>query len=797
MKSTVPGLVVLVVLALAVGSASSQQLMELFAPSEGGPQEARAPHWCATPYLMNTPEGRAALASFHEARQNGQLPVARRVQESYDTGQITAFNIISDSSWISAEFELKIAGRRWRAWLRSDAPTQNRVPQARFENMKTFLDDMTPSGSIDPAKGIIENDEDVFGDPPVYPVGSDGMVDILVYELDPGVAGFVSPADFDRNAADTVGNQSEIMYLDLFNFFNTGSGSMESVIAHEYQHIIHLNYDNREVSFVNEGQSEQAQEMNGYPVVPPFHLFGPNPEYNIGLFTWRGLNSADYTRASLWTGYLTQRIGIHAVGLVTQSDRVGLGGYQDALQKSGSALTVQELLADFHTANLINDQGVDPRFGYASEQRRQELLLMRVPASAQFDGLNGSSLRGDSLIVQPGGAVYLILKNVTDLNLLVDVIAPPAFLENRRSQMLVRAIGTELGGGTSMIEFNPSEKNQVLKGSFDEISIIFAHLRPESVQLLTTLEANWTQDPGREVVTVGDSRDVAAVRNDTTILAFTAGEGSQATRIVRPPGSVLDGISLAAYFFSQFAGNHGRPPTAPRDFVFTIWESSELGVPGRILYSEVMQDPLHYLLVVSPDYNWFDVDLDPSLSKLDAALPDTFFVGLQNTGTDDNFLIVWPSFSAVSPARPTGYIGIPQDGGLIAWARLWDIRLTGLPEDALARTVLPVRARFVIDHRPVAIESSPEVPREIELDQNYPNPFNPSTQIRFALPEASDVGLEVFDITGRRVANLVDARQAPGTYTVTFDATNLTSGVYFYRLTAGSMQILKRMVLLK
>jgi len=96
-----------------------------------------------------------------------------------------------------------------------------------------------------------------------------------------------------------------------------------------------------------------------------------------------------------------------------------------------------------------------------------------------------------------------------------------------------------------------------------------------------------------------------------------------------------------------------------------------------------------------------------------------------------------------------------------------------------------------------------EIPSKYELSQNYPNPFNPSTTINYSIPvvdayaSTANVTLKVYDILGREVATLVNKEQSPGNYSVRFDASNLTSGLYFYRLTAGKFTSVKKMMLLK
>jgi hypothetical protein len=89
------------------------------------------------------------------------------------------------------------------------------------------------------------------------------------------------------------------------------------------------------------------------------------------------------------------------------------------------------------------------------------------------------------------------------------------------------------------------------------------------------------------------------------------------------------------------------------------------------------------------------------------------------------------------------------------------------------------------------------VPSSYSLSQNYPNPFNPVTKIAFSLPKNSDVKLVVFDILGREVATLVNDYRTAGTHSIEFNASNLASGVYLYRIEAGDFKDVKRMMLVK
>lgn len=94
-------------------------------------------------------------------------------------------------------------------------------------------------------------------------------------------------------------------------------------------------------------------------------------------------------------------------------------------------------------------------------------------------------------------------------------------------------------------------------------------------------------------------------------------------------------------------------------------------------------------------------------------------------------------------------------------------------------------------------EDPNNIPERFQLEQNYPNPFNPETTIRFALPEAADVRLEIFNTAGERVDELIRSRMSPGNYQLRWQAGSQSSGIYYYRLSAGKFVQVKRMIVIK
>ncbi len=134
--------------------------------------------------------------------------------------------------------------------------------------------------------------------------------------------------------------------------------------------------------------------------------------------------------------------------------------------------------------------------------------------------------------------------------------------------------------------------------------------------------------------------------------------------------------------------------------------------------------------------------------------------------------------STVIPAGSRLLVRVPGE------FEITDALVSDLEHNALIPTILPAAKRS-------------NLPAEFSLGQNYPNPFNPITEISFGLPDAADVKLDIYNLMGQKVATLIDDRREAGHHVVQWDGSQVASGIYLYRLKAGSFTETKKMLLLK
>jgi hypothetical protein len=163
------------------------------------------------------------------------------------------------------------------------------------------------------------------------------------------------------------------------------------------------------------------------------------------------------------------------------------------------------------------------------------------------------------------------------------------------------------------------------------------------------------------------------------------------------------------------------------------------------------------------------------------------------------YKFVTGSGSVNKSTKTNGVKSIPLTG---SWASLGmaGIEVSSITVDSKTQTIYAGTSDgtiFIKKEGITDVENNEAIPTEFELAQNYPNPFNPSTKIEFSIPKAGLYAIRVYNILGQEVAIIANQDFAPGKYTFNFDASNLSSGIYFYKLVGENVNITKKMMLLK
>jgi len=264
------------------------------------------------------------------------------------------------------------------------------------------------------------------------------------------------------------------------------------------------------------------------------------------------------------------------------------------------------------------------------------------------------------------------------------------------------------------------------------------------------------------------------------------------------------------------------------------WTAASMGLTNKTVYSLAVMDSHLFAgtwgggIFVSDNYgsSWTSCNSGLQTHYIESfAIVDSNIFASTSSGVfiSSNKGAKWikadlPFFSFVQMVKIEGYIFV-GNGGMgafsgegvyvstdngLSWSAV-NSGLTGAPINALAvcdTELFAGTAGNGVWHRPLAemitnVKSSTELPKEFTIYQNYPNPFNPSTTIKYSIPKPSNVTLKVYDVLGSEIEALVQKIQTQGSYEVEFDGSELTSGIYFYRLRAGDYVETKKMIVLK
>lgn len=812
---------VLFVLGAAAGAAG-QQVVEPIRPHElgvapvaphtgaaGGPDTrardgAAPPVRDLTPALNDRPAARRALRALHRTRGPAAKVTPAGPRRScggdrppeYDVGDRRSFRVyhVENEEWeAGVSFELRRRSPRFYLWVEVGEIENGHVRDRDADSLYTALEERTPAGSYDPERGIVRNDEELFGCP--SDVDENDRVHVLLTDIhdgrsqgenEPFVAGFFYGADLDTSE-DAEGNSAEVIYLDTQPGIYTDEGvhrvteDVQATAAQEYQHLIHANYDPDELTFVNEGLAEWAEIANGYAPRPARYLSSPSDStgYNVRLFSWRAENRDrvlyDYQRAGLWTHYLAEQMGALAAGSIARRPENGMGGYAPVLaEHDPEGRDPAAVLADFHTANAINDRSVREAFGYESPDRAQ---VRAVPAFA-YDGRIDAQSLPQAPRVRAGAVQILQWQHVHDLRIRLDAVETSA-----RDGFVLRAFLWPEGESSPTVRtLRPRDAAHTFEGQLDRVLVVAAHVDPGGSGAKLAFSAEWDrEDPRFRPRTVAyDDGSPAGPSGDPYLFSMNAEEdGVLATRFVVPDGeqAVLSRVSLVFYYRNQF--RNGPPRDAPRDFRLHVWADDGAGRPGREIFARTYEDPRPYTMgVPARSFDRFSLDLSAYEDELDD-LPEAIYVGVSEAGTDENYLV-----ATVAPyaTRNTSFLWASGGG----WQSVWETTLSD--GTSLKGTTLPFRTEFLVPVRP---------PQALETAPNFPNPFRTSTNIRFSLPEDQPVTLRVYDALGRYLRTELDASLRAGPHTITLSAENWPSGLYLYVLETPDRRVSGKMTVMR
>ncbi len=197
--------------------------------------------------------------------------------------------------------------------------------------------------------------------------GIDGDVHIHIFNGHvPGVGGYFSSSDEYPRAVNPYSNEREMFYINLEGL-KPGNEYYDSILAHEFQHMIHWKIDKNEDTWVNEGLSELASRLNGYDPGGSEWSFQSRPDTQ--LTAWAdtpGSAAPNYGGSYLFMVYFLQRFGEDTLRQMVANQANGADGFNQALAERGSGLTFEDVFADWLIANYLDDTelGSEERFGY-------------------------------------------------------------------------------------------------------------------------------------------------------------------------------------------------------------------------------------------------------------------------------------------------------------------------------------------------------------------------------------------------------------------------------------------------
>ena len=720
-------------------------------------------------------------------KANGIDPT-KFVNEPAQLKKATAYNVgdkknIWSSNFVTNQFYLspstcRAVGSNCYIFVEDSMWTTDRVGQSAVDAVMHAFDNSTPANA---AKGIYQTNVETFGLPP----NVDGDPKIIIHILNipdgyTGKAGEGYVAGYFYSVNQTLShpnsNKAEIYYLDCkplnlltTNGLNTGMGTT----AHEFQHMIMYNYhpSGQEV-FFNEAWSLAAEVVCGYGLYGQSGTAGYSNNTNRYLLNWNSSDGTDvlkdYSRAARFSLYLYEQFGVDILKKFVQSIKTGVDAFDnDVFPKLGTTRRFADVLLDWFIANYVNDKSVSPgltKWGY-----NYSPIAKVNPTTVD---LSGSILFDDS--IYKSSAKYISF--TAGKNLTINF--------NRGTNLAIKVKAIKIGSGTpqiSDVDMNTNVNFSDFGTAYNKLTFIIYHndvnalvngpfsitytASGTSVNVTQEIKYDATEPVGILPHTVGDTiavqfDGIAGMKLDSIKVAL------------RQAGSVNGGIY-------QYTGTT-RPSPLGKKLAFPITVTSNIATRPGVPY------PI-------PWNNWVKLDLREK--NIDAA--NNFVVAftageyVASDATKDNRIMITEMVDMNESFHSVTYLNKPSSG-TPDWFYI-----------SSANGIYLYLIRAYVSNGVTGISEPIEVlPSSFTLSQNYPNPFNPSTVISYQLPKQSRVQIKIYDAIGNEIRSLIDEEKSAGKYNILWDSRNnygarVSSGVYFYKITADGFAQTKKMILMK
>ena len=759
-----------------------------------------------TPQLIASETGQAALKEYHDLKNNGLLPA--RKGSSHTLGEKKNFWVLNirTNNEESVEFTLMAEETRFNLWVETTELSSNggSITASDISAMVNAVGNQTPSGSVDPTKGIVALDELIFGPP--SDVDGNGKMEVLLHDIqdfyDPSggnfsaVGGFFYPRDL------ISPNRKDIIHLDTMPGMYSQNGTpkaqtdVHQTLAHEYEHLIMQANKGNETALISEGQAEWAELANGY-TPRTINYLSSAAERSRSLLSWRdgppygGPDSEDYQRGGLWTNYLAERLGWQLVWKFSRTNGTGATTYINGLNAEGLPISLlEDYVQGFHVANLINDGSKIPNFGYSTPARQgiQAVGINEIDGEAAV----GTNKSGS---VNSGSVVYQRWTNVGAFTLNLDT-SNSSF----RSDLRPILIFDEPNGTRSFEELSAGGEGVFKPGNFESVYLVVPHVDLANTSAIAfNYSASWEAYSGTSSflnVAYDNGTVHHQVSGNSIVIIGSSVPSSNgsfgatdrfANRFDVPLGAALVEASVSMMFISDL--NPSATNSSVKDFRLSIWNNNN-SKPGSVVASDVFT---YTGGNSAPELSFMTISLAPYQNVL-KTLTGPVYISIENAGTDNNYMyfIVAYSSETTSPSYMFNRFGASTQ----QWAN-FDLLKTNTGQPSFPSQVLPIRGRIDLNAGSTSIDDQDTLPATVALDQNFPNPFNPSTSIQFSVPRASNVQLNVFDMLGRQVATLQNGMMQAGTHSVRFDASRFSSGLYLYTLQVGETTLTRTMTLIK